>query len=141
MLDRQVTLSIKGLQNGEEDSRVETVVDAEYFKRQGSHYLLYEERQEGFEEPVKSRIKLKEKALELIKRGPLSAHMVFEEGVKNRTRYHVPFGEILLEVDTDRVTLMEGEEELRAEVEYRLGMEGERLEDRYIEIRVRNRSL
>lgn len=58
-MTEEVSLTIKGVQSfGEDRDSQETKADARYFKKGESHYLFYEEVQEGMEEPIKTRVKL-----------------------------------------------------------------------------------
>ena len=140
-MDRHVKLIIRGLHMGEqpEDSRVETAVPAEYFQKNGSHYLLYQEALEGFEQPVKSRIKFRPDILELDRQGAVNTQMIFEAGRTHTSHYAVPYGELLLEIDTKKVTLKEHENLISAEVEYTLTMNGERLSDSKMEILIQGK--
>lgn len=137
-MNRNVKLSISGLhQDAEaENANVETFVSAEYFKKNDSHYLLYEEKQEGFEELSKNRIKFKENMLELTRQGLLQTHMVFEEKKKHMTRYATPYGEILLGIETKQICVREQEHRIEVTVEYSLEADGEYLSDCKIQLHI-----
>ncbi len=62
---------------------VETAQTAQYFKRNDSHYLLYEEDMEGFDGICKSRIKFRDNLLELTRQGAVEMHMIFEENKRH----------------------------------------------------------
>ncbi len=134
----KVLLTISGLQDTEE-TVVKTEVNALYFKKNGSHYLLYEEKIEGFPHPFKSRIKLKEKSLELNRQGKVNIHMVFEEGKTHMTRYATPYGEMLLGITATRVRVVEKAEELLAVVEYVMETKEGSLGDYRLEISVKEK--
>lgn len=137
-MNREVTLTISGLHMGDgagADS-VSIVAAAEYFQRNNSHYLLYEENMEGFTQPLKNRIKFRNNMLELTRRGPVDTHMIFEEKKKHVTNYSMPYGEILLGIDTGRVLVEEGKDSIKVTVEYALEMNGEHQADSRIEIAV-----
>lgn len=137
-MNRNVKLSISGLhQDAEaENANVETIVSAEYFKKNDSHYLLYEEKQEGFEKTSKNRIKFKENSMELTRQGLMQTHMVFEEKKKHMTRYTTPYGEILLGIDTKQIRVMEQEHRIEVTVEYSLEADGEYLSDCKIQLQI-----
>ena len=62
-MNREVELVLSGLHDAEGTSdkdAVETAQTAQYFKRNDSHYLLYEEDMEGFDGTCKSRIKFRD---------------------------------------------------------------------------------
>lgn len=59
-MNREVELVLSGLHDTEgtsDKNAVETAQTAQYFKRNDSHYLLYEEDIEGFDGTCKSRTK------------------------------------------------------------------------------------
>lgn len=78
-------------------------VSAEYFCRDGSHYLFYEERMEGAPRGSRTRIKLKDQVVELKRQGPMGHCMVFESGKPYRTEYATPFGLLMLDIMTKSV--------------------------------------
>lgn len=137
-MNRNVRLSISGLHRDAEaeNGNVETFVRAEYFKKNGSHYLLYEEMQEGFEKTSKNRIKFKDNILELTRQGLMQTHMIFEENKKHMTRYVTPYGEIFLGIDTERIVVEEQESSIVVTVEYSLEADGQYLSDCKIELRI-----
>ncbi len=140
-MNKKVQLTISGLHMDAEaeHANVETVVNAEYFQRGDSHYLLYEEMVEGFEKPSKNRIKFRNDLLELNRKGLLETHMVFEEGRTHMTNYVTPYGQLLLGINTKRIQMQEQEKCIVVTVEYRLEADGEYLTDSRIELRVEER--
>lgn len=130
-MDRDVLISIKGLQfeNDMDSGEIETITKGEYYKRGGSHYVIYEELTEGHEEPTKNIIKIREHELDLTKRGLVNTHMVFEEHKKNMTNYATPFGDIIIGIDTKRVGMREQEKRMTVSVDYSLEVNYEFLSD------------
>ena len=61
-MTKDILLAIKGLQfDGSEDNAlIETMTNAEYYKRNNSHFVMYEEAHEGFDETSRNIIKFKE---------------------------------------------------------------------------------
>lgn len=135
-MNRNVMLTISGLHSDAEaeSGSVETVVEAEYFERNGTHYLLYEEKEEGFQQVSKNRMKFRENLLEITRQGLLETHMIFEQGKKHKTMYRMPYGQMLLGVNTKKVYLQEQGTEIRMEVEYTLEADEEYLSDSKIVI-------
>lgn len=130
-MTKEVLLAIKGLQfdGSEEDTEIETVTSAEYYKKNDSHYVIYEEASEGFEETTRSMIRFREHSLDLMKKGLVNVHMVFEENKKNMTNYSTPFGDILIGIDARKVQLKEEDELIHVDVEYALEINYEHLAD------------
>lgn len=135
-MTKDVLLAIKGLQfdGSEEDSEIETVTAAEYYKRNNSHYVIYEEAFEGFEETTKNVIKFKDNSLDLTKKGLVNVHMIFEENKKNMTNYSTPYGDILIGIDASKIRMREEEEKIHVDVEYALEINYEHLADCHISI-------
>lgn len=138
-MKRRVILTISGLHSGvqTEDGRVETVVEAEYFKKNDTHYLLYDEAEEGCSQISKSRIKFRSNILELTRQGVLNTHMVFEEGKKHMTTYRTPYGHMVLGIETSKVAVEEQEKHICVKAEYVLEAGGAHLSHSSIVIRVK----
>ena len=85
-MKKEVLLALKGLQfaTAEEDARaLETITPAEYYKRNDSHYIIYDEVMEDFSETVKNTIKIKGSQVEVTKKGFINVHMIFEQNNPN----------------------------------------------------------
>ena len=88
-MDKEVLIHVRGLQTIDADGDqepVEIVVPGQYYFRNGSHYLRYEEILEDFAEPTINYIKISPKGMEVRKKGVVNVHMVFEQG-KNDLLY------------------------------------------------------
>lgn len=121
-MTKDVMISIRGLQfmEGDAEDNIETVQQGEYYFRNGSHYLLFDEYMEGFREPVKTMLRFKNRELTLTRRGLLSVQMLFEEGKKNLSSYRTPYGMIMIGLDTSRVEWQVEQDSLHLEVDYAL---------------------
>ncbi|MBQ8232197.1 MAG: DUF1934 domain-containing protein [Lachnospiraceae bacterium] len=135
-MTKDVLLAIKGLQfdGSEEDTEIETVTAAEYYMRNNSHYVIYEEAFEGFEGTTKNVIKFKNNSLDLTKKGLVNVHMIFEENKKNMTNYSTPYGDILIGIDARKIRMKEEEAKIYVDVEYALEINYEHLADCHISI-------
>ncbi len=135
-MTKDVLLAIKGLQfdGSEEDTEIETVTSAEYYKKNNSHYVIYEEAFEGFEGTTKNILKFKDNSLDLTKKGLVNVHMIFEENKKNMTNYSTPYGDILIGIDASKIRMQEEEEKIHLDVEYALEINYEHLADCHISI-------
>lgn len=141
-MEKEVLLALKGLQFAvEEDGAeaLETITPAEYYKRNGSHYIIYDEVTEGFSDSTKNIIKFKNSLLEVTKKGLVNVHMVFEENKKNMTSYATPYGNILIGIDTGTVDIEENNDHIRVNVAYSLEANYEHMADCRIEMDIRAR--
>lgn len=139
-MTKDVLLSLQGLQfdtGAEDGDKIETITAAEYFKRNSSHYVIYEELMEGFSESTKNIIKFKENSLDLTKKGLVNVHMVFEENKKNMTSYLTPYGEILIGIDAGRIYVEEAEAHITVNVDYALEINYEHFADCKIKMDIR----
>ena len=138
-MTKEVMVSIKGLQfdQSADSEEIETIQWGQYYKKNGTHYVIYDELMEGGEEPTKNIIKFRERELNLTKRGLVNVYMVFEENKKNMTNYLTPYGGILIGLDTSKVSFTESEKEIRVNVDYALEVNYEYLADCKIEMYIR----
>lgn len=141
-MNREVELVLSGLHDTEgasDKDAVKTAQTAQYFKRNDSHYLLYEENMEGFDGVCKSRIKFRDNLLELTRRGAVDMHMIFEENKRHMIPYNTPYGQLMLGIETSRVLVEEQEDQIHVTVEYTLDHEGEPLSESCLKIHIREK--
>ena len=88
-MTKEIILSIKGLQTGvDEDAQgTEVIALADYYKKNDSHYVIYEEMMEGFRDITRNIIRFQDSYLEVFKRGLVNVRLIFEEHKKNITSY------------------------------------------------------
>lgn len=137
-MTKEVMVTIFGLQMSEEES-IEVVHVGEYYERNGSRYVLFDELYEGIAVPIKNVIKIREDRLEVRKSGPVTVNMIFEEGKSQRGTYAVPFGSFLVEIFTTSVHLEESEERLEATASYMLEINGARYADCDVTVTIESR--
>lgn len=125
-MTKDVLISIKGLQfEGPQDDRheqVELIVSGSYYKKNGVHYLIYNEQLEGMPEPTRNMIRISTDRVEMSKQGGFAVSMNFIEGQKNMSSYRTPFGNMMVSVDTSAIHIKETEDSLALEILYQLDM-------------------
>ena len=137
-MDKEVLIHVRGLQTIDADGDqepVEIVVPGQYYFRNGSHYLRYEEILEDFAEPTINYIKISPKGMEVRKKGVVNVHMVFEQGKKNMTYYTTPYGTIEMGIAATNMNLEENVGSLDMKVDYALDMNQEHVADCYLAIK------
>lgn len=141
-MTKEIFLSLKGLQMdaGEEAQEMETITPADYYMRNGNHYIVYDELAEGSSDITKNMIKFKDSYLEVTKKGLVNVHMIFEENKKNMTSYRTPYGDILIGIDTGSVSIKEKENKINVEVKYVLEANYQYLADCRIEMSICDRA-
>lgn len=138
-MTKEVLISVKGLQFGEEEheDELESITTGTYYLKNGSHYVLYEEASEGFEETSRNMLKFKPHEMSLTKKGLVNVQMIFEEKRKNMSSYNTPYGDIMIGIDTRTVEVEESEDEIRLQVDYALEVNYQHFADCKIDIHIR----
>ncbi|MCI9139418.1 DUF1934 domain-containing protein [bacterium 1XD42-8] len=121
-MTKDVLISVKGIQFGTmaDDEPLEVISPGEYFKKNGKHYIIYEEVTEGYEGTTLNTYQFQDRSMELTKKGLVNVHMVFEEGRKNLTNYVTPYGTVFVGLKAHSVEVKEKEEEIKLEIQYDL---------------------
>ena len=141
-MNKEVLIHVRGLQlmdPQDEDEPIEIVVPGEYYYRNGSHYLKYEEMMEDFKEPTVNYIKMSERGMEVRKKGLINVHMVFQQGKKNMTYYSTPYGTIQMGIAATNLELKEEEGCIDMKVDYALDMNEEHVADCYLTVQAQSR--
>lgn len=144
-MTKDVLISISGLQMDvlEEEKEYEpiaVVAPANYFLKNGKHYILFDEVTEGIPGITKNRIKITgEDALEVMKSGVSNVHMVFEKNKKNLTYYQTPYGQLLIGIHTKEMEVEVSEDNINVKVGYILDVNHEPLADCQIRINVKSK--
>lgn len=123
-MNRKVCVKIRGLHSiGEpdmENDTIEVINAGTYHKRDGKHYVKYEELMEGTDEISNTLLKISDNEVEVISKGATGSHMVFTRGQKNMSYYNTPFGGINLGVDTYDMNIDTTGEAIIVDLEYGL---------------------
>lgn len=139
-MTKEVMVTISGFQMAETDEdTIEMVHVGEYYERNGTYYILFDELLEGISTPVKNIIKIKRGSLEVQKKGPVVVNMVFEEGKSQSCTYAMPYGSFLMKITTNGVQIHEEEKLLEVSASYRLDINGVHCVDCDIRIKMEPR--
>ncbi len=120
-MTKDILIALKGIQfeGGGGTEEMEVFTPGEYFFKNDTHYLLYEETDESGNE-TSSRIKIKKDVVELTKKGDINVHMIFEVGKKNLTNYQTPYGTLAVGLYTDDISFEKEKDCLRLKISYQL---------------------
>ena len=123
-MTKDVLISISGLQfaGGENSEPVEVITSGSYYKKNGRHYILYDE------------------VLDITKRGETNVHMMFEKDKKNVTYYYTPYGNLLIGIDATKVQVEETEHNLSVKVDYALEVNYEHMADCKITMNIQSKN-
>ena len=136
---RGIQFVIGGDQRQEEAEPVEVFSMGEYYFRNGTHYIKYDEMMEGFTEKTQNLIKIRDHSVELRKKGLTNVHMVFEEQKKNISYYQTSFGTMEMGIAATRVDMKQEEDEMNVHIEYALEVNESHVADCDIQIGVASR--
>ena len=139
-MTKEVLVTISGLQYElNESEALEVITPGEYYCKNGKHYVLYEEVLEADQAFTKNTLKISEKQIDLIRKGPVNVHMVFEENNCNMTYYNTPYGDLIIGVNTHKITTTEEEELITVEIQYGLEVNNSHVSDCTIKIMIKPR--
>lgn len=146
-MTKDVLVSISGLhidplaESQEDNEAIEVVTPANYFCRNGKHYILYDEVQEGIPGIIKNKIKITgNDCLEIMKTGVTNSHMIFEHNKKNLAYYETPYGKMLVGVNTKSLEVTETENHIAVRVEYELDVNHEPLAECKINMNIASKT-
>ena len=141
-MTKEVLVSIRGLQfdGGAENEPVEVITSADYYKRNGKHYIVYDEVMEGSTKTTKNIIKLGQESLDITKRGTANVHMMFEKDKKNVTYYYTPYGSLLIGIDATKIDVTETEQDIDVKVEYALEINYEHIANCTIAMNIKSKN-
>ena len=141
-MNKDVLIHVRGLQMMETDDEqepIEIVVPGQYYFRNGTHYLRYEEMLDDTAETTVNYIKMSPNGVEVRKQGQVNVHMVFEEGKKNKTFYNTPYGTLQMGISATGLELKESEDGIQMKVDYALDMNEEHVADCYLTVQAQSK--
>lgn len=141
-MNKDVLIHVRGLQMMETDDAqepIEIVVPGQYYFRNGSHYLRYEEMLDDTAETTVNYIKMSPNGVEVRKQGQVNVHMVFEEGKKNKTFYNTLYGTLQMGISATGLELKESEDGIQMKVDYALDMNEEHVADCYLTVQAQSK--
>ena len=141
-MTKEILVKIKGLQFAGEDESdsMEVITSGTYYKKNGKHYVLYEEVMEGTDEITKNMIKIGNDSMEVTRKGPAATHLVFEKDKKNISSYYTPYGNFVIGIDTKEINVDEADLNINVKVNYELEINYEHMADCNITIEVKSKT-
>lgn len=129
-MTKDVLIRISGVHLMDDDNEdVEVITAGDYYKKNGKHYILYDEVIEGLNGIIKNIIKVTPDGMDITKRGAANVHMSFEKNKHQQTCYATPFGEMMVDISTRQIKVEEREDRLMVEVGYRLDINYEQVSE------------
>ncbi|MCQ2539300.1 MAG: DUF1934 domain-containing protein [Acetatifactor sp.] len=139
-MNKDVNILIIGRQKDAEgeESKISTKVRGEYYERNNSIYLLYDEQDPDNGAVTKNTLKLTGSVIVHTKKGATESQMTFESDTLSTTRYTTPFGVFLLEIRTRSVTVLMGEDAGTLIIQYELYNDGVFLSENRLTIKIKS---
>lgn len=141
-MEKEVLIRVKGIHAMDENGDkvpIEMVIPGEYYFRNGSHYLRYEEILEDSGRPTVNYVKISEKGVEVRKKGLVNVHMVFEPGKRNVSYYTTPLGTLQMGISATGINVEQQEKSLGVKINYSLDMNEEHAADCSLTIEAKQR--
>ena len=137
-MTKEVLIAISGLQfELDTEEAVEVISRGQYYKKNGKHYITYEEMDEGSPgQLTKSTIKISSDQVDMIRNGQSRVHMVFARGQNNLAYYNTPIGQMLMGIHTREIELYEEEKEILVKLFYSLELNYSHISDCEVAIRI-----
>ena len=141
-MNKAVLIHVRGrqlMETDDEQEPIEIVVPGQYYFRNGSHYLRYEEMLDDSAQTTVNYIKMSSEGVEIRKQGQVNVHMVFEQGKKNKTFYNTPYGTLQMGIAATGLELKESEDDIQMKVDYALDMNEEHVADCYLTVQAQSK--
>lgn len=140
-MTKDVLITISGVQMTDGDnSDVEMITTGSYYRKNGKHYITYDEVLEGYEGKIRNLIKIQPNSMDIIKSGLTNVHMTFEKNKKRLTCYATPMGDMMVGLNTRSIHVSEKEDSLNVMVEYSLDINYEHISECNIQVDIQSRS-
>lgn len=124
-MNKKVSIKIAGYHNidaDNDDEAIEVINIGTYCKRNGKHYIKYDEPSRHDGNCASNILKISDREIEIITKGAAGNHMVFTMGQKNNTYYSTPYGAINMAIDTYDLNVSEEENTISVDIKYGLEM-------------------
>ena len=121
-MTKDILVRVRGVQTiGEEEDTVEMITPGTYYVKNGKQYLIYDESLDETGTPTHNTVKVMENRIEVMKRGLVESHMIFEPGRRTTANYRTPMGLFLMGITTSLLEVEEDEEAILLRIKYSTG--------------------
>ncbi len=118
-MTKEVLVSLVGNQSADgQQNNIELVTIASYYKRNGHHFILYDEVPEDDGKLIKNTLRFNELFFEMTKKGSVNAQMLFNPNESNATYYTTPAGLMNIETTTTEYILVEEKDYIEVYIRY-----------------------
>ncbi len=139
----EVLVTVSGKQNGPDGTGapIEVITAGEYVYKNKKHYLIYEEMVEGTDSVTKNTLRFDEGECMMRRTGALNVQMIFDRNSKTVSTYTTPYGNMVLGISTNELTIMEEESGVRLSIGYELDLNYEYFADCSLTVEARYKKI
>ena len=144
-MEKEVLVSGNGMQFvKDDDNSIEFISPGTYYYKNDKHYIMYEDSYADGSETVTNVLKISndkaEPRVELIKKGGIGAHLIFERNKNNISCYETSYGSFVMGFQSKNIIINHYQDEINVKIEYSLEMNYEHVSDNKIEMKIRSKS-
>lgn len=107
-----------------ETDTIEEIAYGSYHIKNGKQYILYKTENDG--DKISSMIKVDGNEILIKRSGSINSSMVYKIGGKRNFMYHLPYGSVEMEIETQRIISKLDENGGTIELVYTLAFQGEK---------------
>ena len=97
------TLTITSVINSDESDKMEFVTDGAFYLKNGSYYILYDEKEEMGMADCSVTIKVSDKEVSISRKGEFSSKMLYKTGEASEFLYNTPYGRFPVILTTQEI--------------------------------------
>ena len=102
-MDYNSTISVKSIINNETDDAIELVTEGNFYEKNGSYYILYNENEEMGMADCSVIIKVSDDEVSVKRKGAFSSKMIYRVGETNEFIYNMPYGTMTMILHTKEI--------------------------------------
>lgn len=137
-MTENVLVTIKGLQFNTSDKDIIEVINIGHFSEINDKiYVKYDELSDSEKILTNNLIKIGKGSVEIIKKGPISTHMLFTVNEKTMAFYNTPFGSMYLSIIAKNVEIDKKEDAINIWIDYFLEINYEQISECKVEISIK----
>ena len=107
-----------------ETDTIDEIAYGSYYEKNGKQYIIYKTENDG--DKTSSMIKIEKDGITIKRSGSINSVMIYKIGAKQDFIYHLPYGDIEMEIDTQRIFSTLGAEGGSIQLVYTLTVQGEK---------------
>lgn len=137
-MNNNAIIRIAGLQTVDDTGdSIEMLAGGKHYVKNDKHYLIYDEIDDENGMKTKNTVKFNEDIVEVMRKGTINGKLVFAKGKNNQSLYSTPFGDLLVEIFTKDISVIQSQDNVNVKIDYELYANNSKISDSKIEIDVK----